>query len=90
MPEVETYMKGDIFSYGLVLHYMLTGDKPWAMQESHAAGDKRKFEERPDKPKNLGEEPLRDLYNNCLQLKPDDRLAAGEIISKTFQGKPSS
>ena len=90
MAEVETYMKGDIFSYGLVLHYMLTGDKPWATQESHAAGVERTFVAFPDYPENLGEEPLQDLYDDCLQWEPDHRLGAREIINKKFQGKAGS
>ena len=85
-------MKGDIFSYGLVLYYMITGIKPWAEQESHAAGlgrvEQQDSEESvvPETPKNLGKGPLSDLYHSCLCWEPDERPSAAEIINKKFQG----
>ena len=87
--EVESFMKADIFSYGLVVHYMVTGDKPWANEESHAAANERyggKGEVLlPEPPKNLGDGPLKDLYDSCLCMDPEKRPTA-EIISKKFQG----
>ena len=87
--EVESFMKADIFSYGLVVHYMVTGDKPWANEESHAAANERIGDEHepllPDSPKNLGEGPLKDLYYSCLCVEPEKRPTA-EMISKKFQG----
>ena len=88
--EVESFMKADIFSYGLVVHYMVTGDKPWANEESHAVANERYGEKGepllPDSPKNLGEGSLKDLYDSCLYIDPEKRPTAGEIISKKFQG----
>jgi serine/threonine protein kinase len=80
-------MKSDIFSYGLVLHYMVTGDKPWAAEESHVAGAERMNEALPDYPENFGKGPLNDLYDSCLCWEPKQRPSAGEIINKKFQGK---
>jgi serine/threonine protein kinase len=80
-------MKSDIFSYGLVLHYMVTGDKPWAAEESHVAGAERMNEALPDYPENFGKGPLNDLYDSCLCWEPEQRPSAGEIINKKFQGK---
>jgi serine/threonine protein kinase len=87
--EVESFMKADIFSYGLVVHYMVTGDKPWAIEESHAAANERMDVKTalPEFPKTLGTGPLKDLYVSCLCLNPLKRPTAGEIISKKFQGK---
>ena len=92
MNEVDLFMKSDIFSYGLVLYYMITGIKPWAEQESHAAGfvrvDQQSYDNSvvPDTPKNLGKGPLSDLYHSCLFWDPDERPTAAEIINKKFQG----
>ena len=95
MNEVDLFMKSDIFSYGLVLYYMITGIKPWAEQESHAAGfvrvDQQSYDNSvvPDTPKSLGKGPLSDLYHSCLHRDPDKRLTATEIINKKFQGTGS-
>ena len=87
--EVESFMKADIFSYGLVVHYMITGDKPWANEESHTAAYERIGEkdepQLPEPPNNLDEGPLKDLYDSCLCIDPEKRPAAGEITSKKFQ-----
>ena len=87
MYEVESFMKGDIFSYGLVLYYMVTGDKPWAVEESHAAGDERRYNALPQYPDNLGKGPLKDLYDSCISLVPEERPTAWQIINNKFQGK---
>ena len=79
-------MKGDIFSYGLVLYYMITGNKPWAEHESCSVDGDRKEMVKPETPKNLGKGPLFDLYHSCLCCEPDERPSAAEIINKKFQG----
>ena len=79
-------MKGDIFSYGLVLYYMITGNKPWAEQESRAVDGDRKEMVKPETPKNLSKGPLSDLYHSCLCCEPDERPSAAEIINEKFQG----
>ena len=79
MNEVDLFMKSDIFSYGLVLYYMITGIKPCAEEESHAAGLVREKNAVPDAPKNLGKGPLSDLYHSCLRWKPSERPTAAKL-----------
>ncbi|CAB3981507.1 serine threonine- kinase drkD [Paramuricea clavata] len=74
MIEVESFMRSDIFSYGLVLHYMLTGSM-----------ERREEQKAPEPPQNLGKGPLKDLYDSCLRLGSEERPTAAEIINKKFQ-----
>ena len=84
-------MRSDIFSYGLVLYYMIAGDKPWAAEKSHVVSMERMKEGKalPKPPQNLGKGPLNDLYDSCVRLRSKERPTAAEIINKTFQGKNS-
>lgn len=81
-------MKSDIFTYGLVLHFMITGDKPWANEVSHFAirGAGNDEGDLPNPPSDLGKGPLKDVYESCLQVLPNQRPSAAEIINKKFQG----
>ena len=89
--EVESFMKADIFSYGLVVHYMVTGVKPWASEKTVATVYERFGIDNevvlPEPPNNLGQGPLQDLYDSCLCIEPEKRPTAEEIINKKFQGK---
>lgn len=81
-------MKSDIFSFGLVLHFMISGDKPWAYEFSRAVQLERSNFDLPDYPENIEEVgPLRKLYEDCLILEPNDRPTAYEVIENTFEGK---
>ena len=86
MNEVDFFTKSDIFSYGLVLYYMITGIKPRA---EDADGFVREKNSVPDTPKNLGKGPLSDLYHSCLRWKPDERPTAAKIVNTKFQGNIS-
>ncbi|XP_046859840.1 mitogen-activated protein kinase kinase kinase dlk-1-like [Xenia sp. Carnegie-2017] len=83
---VESFMKSDIFSFGLVLHFMISGDKPWAYEFSHAVQLERSNFDLPEYPENIEEDgPLRKLYEDCLIWEPNDRPTAYEVIENTFE-----
>ncbi|XP_046859842.1 mitogen-activated protein kinase kinase kinase dlk-1-like [Xenia sp. Carnegie-2017] len=80
--DIESFMKSDIFSFGLVLHFMISGDKPWPNKLSR----ERPNLEWPDYPENIEEVgPLRELYEDCLTFEPNYRPTAYEVIENTFE-----
>ncbi len=79
--------RSDIFSFGIVLYWMFTGNKPFpgdaitevAYKVVHAA---------PPPPREVNAElpiELDDILNRCLAKKPEERYASAQEITTAFQ-----
>ena len=82
---INFYMKGDIYSYGLVLVFMMTGEKPWSQAASCAVLDAKQEMPEVTFPEKL-KGPLKEICEKCCNTDPGIRPSAEEIVTKHFQG----
>ena len=78
-------MRCDIYSYGLVLIFMMTGEKPWSADESHAVLDARQQTPEVEVPEKL-KGPLQQICEGCCASDPKMRPTAETVVTEHFQG----
>ena len=86
------YLRADIYSYGQVVAYTLTGNTPWQGTNSVSVlgiqNNLIKKEDRVELPEELGG-LLRKVIEDCRMENPEMRPTADELVSEYFSGKVS-
>ena len=86
------YLRADIYSYGQVVAYTLTGNTPWQGTNSVSVlgiqNNLIKKEDRVELPEELGG-LLRKVIEDCRMENPEMRPTADELVSEYFSGKIS-
>ena len=84
------YLRADIYSYGQVVAYTLTGNMPWQGRNSVSVqgiqNNLIKKEDKVEIPEELGGS-LRRVIEDCRQESPDMRPTADKLVLEYFSGK---
>ena len=78
--EEEHQKASDVYSFGLILHEMMTGEIPYdGRSPAQITGVVGYFKDKLKAPSKCGKE-LRHLVNNCLLFEPERRPNFNDII----------
>ena len=84
------YLRADIYSYGQVVAYTLTGNTPWQGRNSVSVQGIQNHliqkEDRVEIPKELTGK-LRDVIQDCRVDNPEIRPSADKLVLEYFSGK---
>ncbi|OWF54506.1 uncharacterized protein LOC110444378 [Mizuhopecten yessoensis] len=84
---IEDYQRGDMYSFGLVMAYTLTGKKALAnissSRLSSSTPDSEPDSDPVELPKSL-EGTLRTVIETCVQLDPEARKSAKDLLTEYF------
>ncbi|XP_013405413.1 uncharacterized protein LOC106170188 [Lingula anatina] len=86
----EDLKHGDIFSFGLVIGFMHTGEKPWnkwktlSMDEPSLPENGKYDPYKENMPMQKLGGPLKDVYDVCRREKPEERPGAEKLMKDYF------
>lgn len=85
------YLRADIYSYGQVIAYLLTGEAPWRGRHTASVANLRqKFSERENKimvSEELGRGPLKEIIDICREEDPKNRPEMKDLVYNYFSSK---
>jgi serine/threonine-protein kinase len=79
--------RSDIFSLGIVMYQMVTGQKPFVEDEQRSAMQKIRHDAAPP-PRSLNplvDKDLERIIQHCMQKRPDDRYASTQELVITLE-----
>ncbi|XP_020917157.1 uncharacterized protein LOC110254472 isoform X2 [Exaiptasia diaphana] len=80
------FLRADIYSYGQVIAYLLTGESPWQGHHTASVENLRNFIEKENKvnvPEKFGG-PLKQIIEACREENPEKRPTMQELIYNYF------
>ena len=84
------HLRADIYSYGQLVAYTLTGKMPWPGRNSFSMEGIRnnliQKEDRVEIPEKLSGQ-LRDVIRDCRLKEPESRPTAEELVKDYYSGK---
>ncbi|XP_035684570.1 uncharacterized protein LOC118421409 isoform X1 [Branchiostoma floridae] len=86
-PSIETFMRADMFSYGLLLGYLITGQKPYDKYGTLTLQSKAATTtQAPQKvsPHDSLTGPLPEIIKSCYDDEPTARPTSGDVVAQHF------